>query len=54
MFCNDDQVSMDEHFFVGFLIDYGYGISKKDTFGFVAEYDPLAQRPFIFPEYWGS
>jgi hypothetical protein len=61
---NDDQVPMDEHFFVGFLIDYGYGINKKDnskkdirkkgTFGFVAEYDPLKQRPFTFPEYWGS
>jgi hypothetical protein len=52
---NDDQVPKPkteaEQFFVGFLIEYGYGNNKKDVSGFVAEYDLLLDS-FTFPEYW--
>lgn len=63
---NDDEVPIPmteaDQFFVGFLIEYGFGISKearrhgiskKGTFGFVARYE-LPSRDFIFDEYWAS
>jgi hypothetical protein len=45
-----------DQFFVGFLMEYVYGINKlKGTCGFVAKYEPLASgKKFLFEDYWLS
>ncbi|MGB6529457.1 MAG: hypothetical protein WBF33_15215 [Candidatus Nitrosopolaris sp.] len=56
---NDDEVPVPkteaDQFFVGFLMEYVYGINKKGACGFVAKYEPLAPgRKFLFEDYWLS